>query len=106
MGVAGHEVVFVGDARRDADIARAAGVRFVGMVRAGHPDNLAGSGVKVVGSLSELADELIRARRSTVTGDAHERVSVTAPPVETVRSGIDAEALEVGPLMSPRQPGW
>ena len=54
-GFAGHEVVFVGDTRRDADVARAAGTRFVGLVRAGHPDALAGSGAKVVGSLSELA---------------------------------------------------
>jgi choline kinase/phosphoglycolate phosphatase-like HAD superfamily hydrolase/phosphatidylglycerophosphate synthase len=103
-GLAGHEVVFVGDARRDADVARAAGTRFVGLVRAGHPDTLAGSGVKVVGSLSELADELIRARRSTITRDAHERGPVTAPPVEAVRPGIDAEALEVGFLVSPQQP--
>ena len=67
-GFAGHEVVFVGDARRDADVARAAGTRFVGLVRTGHPDSLAGSGAKVVGSLSELAADLVRAVRSPVTG--------------------------------------
>lgn len=43
-GFARHEVVFVGDTRRDADVARSAGTRFVGLVRAGHPDALAGSG--------------------------------------------------------------
>ena len=67
-GFAAHEIVFVGDARRDADVARAAGTRFVGLVRAGHPDGLAGSGAKVVGSLSELAAALVRAVRSPVTG--------------------------------------
>jgi phosphoglycolate phosphatase-like HAD superfamily hydrolase len=103
-GFAGHEVAFVGDARRDADVARAAGARFVGLVRAGHPDALAGSGVKVVGSLSELANVLIRARRSPVTGEAHERGPVPAPPVEPVRSGIEAEAVKVGLLVRPQQP--
>ena len=79
-GFAGHEVVFVGDARRDADVARAAGTRFVGLVRAGHPDALAGSGAKVVGSLSELAADLVRAVRSPVTGEAHAAGSGAGAP--------------------------
>ena len=78
-GFAGHEVVFVGDTRRDADVARAAGTRFVGLVRAGHPDALAGSGAKVVGSLSELAADLVRAVRSPVTREAHERIRCWRP---------------------------
>ena len=69
-GFAAHEVVFVGDTRRDADVARAAGTRFVGLVRAGHPDALAGSGAKVVGSLSELAADLVQAVRSPLTREA------------------------------------
>ena len=103
-GFAGHEVVFVGDARRDADVARAAGTRFVGLVRAGHPDGLAGSGAKVVGSLSELAAALVQAVRSPVTGEAHERDPVLAPSVEPGLSGFEGEALEVGVLVRPHQP--
>jgi CDP-diacylglycerol--glycerol-3-phosphate 3-phosphatidyltransferase len=102
-GFAGHEVVFVGDARRDADVARAAGMRFVGLVRAGHPDALAGSGAKVVGSLSELAADLLQAVRSPVTREAHEH-PVLAPPVQPGLLGFEGEALEVGVLVRPRQP--
>ena len=104
-GFAGHEVVFVGDARRDADVARAAGTRFVGLVRAGHPDSLAGSGAKVVGSLSELAAALVRAVRSPVTGDAHEH-PMLAPSAEPGLSGFEGEALEVGVLVRPHQPAY
>ena len=78
-GFAGHEVVFVGDTRRDADVARAAGTRFVGLVRAGHPDALAGSGAKVVGSLSELAADLVQAVRSPLTREAHEGIRCWPP---------------------------
>jgi phosphoglycolate phosphatase-like HAD superfamily hydrolase len=102
-GFAGHEVVFVGDARRDADVARAAGTRFVGLVRAGRPDALAGSGAKVVASLSELAADLLHAVRSPVTLDAHEH-PVLAAPVESGLSGFEGEALEVGVLVRPHQP--
>lgn len=103
-GFAGHEVVFVGDSRRDADAARAAGTRFVGLVRAGHPDGLAGSGAKVVGSLSELAAALVRAVRSPVTGEAQERDPMLAPQVESGLSAFESEALEVGVLVGPHQP--
>ena len=81
-GFAPHEVDFVGDTRRDADVARAAGTRFVGLVRAGRPDALAGSGAKVVASLSELAANLVQAVRSPVTLTAHEWDPVLTPPVE------------------------
>ena len=104
-GFAAHEVVFVGDARRDADVARAAGTRFVGLVRAGHPDTLAGSGAKVVGSLSELAADLVRAVRSPVTGDAHQH-PILAPPAAPGLSGFEGEALEVGVLVRPHQPAY
>jgi len=102
-GCVGHEVVFVGDARRDAEVARAAGARFLGLVRAGHPDAFAGSGVNVVGSLSELANGLVRARRSPVTGEAYEQ-GAPAPPVEPVGSGIEAAAVKMGLLVRPKQP--
>jgi phosphoglycolate phosphatase len=105
VGFAGHEVVFVGDARRDADVARAAGTRFVGLVRAGHPDTLAGSGAKVVGSLSELAAALVRAVRSPVTGDTHEH-PVLAPSIEPGLSCFEGEALEVGRVVQPHQPTY
>ena len=102
-GFAGHEVIFVGDTRRDADVARAAGTRFVGLVRAGHPDALAGSGAKVVASLSELAADLVQAVRSPVTLKAHERDSVPTP-LKPGLSGFEAEALKVGVLVRPHQP--
>src|SRR3954452_12839353 len=79
-GFAAHEVVFVGDTRRDADVARVAGTRFVGLVRAGHPDALAGSGANVVGSLSELAAAVARAVPSPLASEAHARDPVLAPP--------------------------
>jgi CDP-L-myo-inositol myo-inositolphosphotransferase len=69
IGVAPYDVLFVGDAARDAAIARAAGVRFVGLYRPGHPDAFAGSGVPVVTSLTDLARLVARARRSPVAGD-------------------------------------
>src|SRR3954451_213133 len=93
VGFAAHEIVFVGDTRRDADVARAAGTRFVGLVRAGHPDALAGSGAKVVDSLSELAADLVQAVRSPLTREAHEWDSVLAPPVEPGLSGFEGEAI-------------
>ena len=104
VGFAGHEVVFVGDTRRDADVARAAGTRFVGLVRAGHPDCLAGSGAKIVGSLSALAAALVQAARSPVTTEAHEKGQVPASHAEPRLSAFQCEALEVGRLVGPRQP--
>src|SRR4051812_20035299 len=103
-GLAGDEVVFVGDTRRDADVARVAGTRFVGLVRAGHPDALAGSGAKVVGSLSELAADLVQAVRSPLTREAHERDSALSPAVGPGLSGFEGEALEVGVRVRPHQP--
>jgi phosphoglycolate phosphatase len=104
-GFAAHEVVFVGDTRRDADVARAAGTRFVGLVRAGHPDTLAGSGAKVVASLSELAADLVRAVRSPVTMDAHQHPNL-APPATPGPSEFEGEALELGVLVRPHQPAY
>jgi choline kinase/phosphoglycolate phosphatase-like HAD superfamily hydrolase/phosphatidylglycerophosphate synthase len=71
----GDEVLFVGDSPRDAEIARAAGVHFVGVARPDQPDLLAGSGSPVVTSLIEAASCVERARRSPVrvVEDAEER---------------------------------
>jgi choline kinase/phosphoglycolate phosphatase-like HAD superfamily hydrolase/phosphatidylglycerophosphate synthase len=102
-GFAGHEVIFVGDTRRDADVARAAGTRFVGLVRAGHPDGLAGSGARVVASLSELAADLVRAVRSPVTLTAQEWDPVLTPPVEPGLSAFQGEALKMGVVVRPHQ---
>jgi choline kinase/phosphoglycolate phosphatase-like HAD superfamily hydrolase/phosphatidylglycerophosphate synthase len=67
VGVAPMDVIFVGDALRDARIAWDAGVRFVGLFRPGHPDAFAASGVPVLTSLTDLALFVARARRSPVT---------------------------------------
>ena len=69
QGLQGDEVVFVGDSRRDGDVARAAGARFVGVARPDQPDLLAGSGAPVVTSLTELAAAVARARRTPVRPD-------------------------------------
>lgn len=103
-GLAGHEVVFVGDTRRDADVARAAGTRFVGLLRAGHPDAFAGTGAKVVGSLSELAANLVQAVHSPLTREAYESDPVPPPPVEPGLSGFEGKTLKVGVLVRPHQP--
>ncbi len=67
VGVPPRDVLFVGDALRDAAIAGDAGVRFVGLSRPGHPDAFAASGVPVLTSLTGLALFVARARRSPVT---------------------------------------
>jgi choline kinase/phosphoglycolate phosphatase-like HAD superfamily hydrolase/phosphatidylglycerophosphate synthase len=103
-GFAGHEVIFVGDSRRDAAVAGAAGTRFVGLVRAGHPDALAGSGAKVVASLSELAADLVQAVHSPVTLRARECDPVLTPPVEPGLSAFNREAPEMGVLVGPHEP--
>ncbi len=100
-GFAGHEVIFVGDTQRDTDVARAAGTRFVGLVRAGHPDALAGSGATVVGSLSELAANLAHAVRSPLTCEPHEWDRAPRPAVER---GIEGAPLAVGVLALPHEP--
>ncbi|MBI2708618.1 MAG: NTP transferase domain-containing protein [Actinobacteria bacterium] len=66
IGVAPDRVVFVGDSRRDSAIARAAGVRFVGLSRPGHHDGFAGSGLAVVASLTDVSRRVIRTRRLPV----------------------------------------
>jgi CDP-L-myo-inositol myo-inositolphosphotransferase len=102
IGVAPNDVLFVGDAVRDAAIARAAGVRFVGLSRPGHPDAFAGSGVPVVTSLTDLARLVACARRSPVT--------VTIPAGEVGPSAPEPLAalatapFEVADLVGPHQP--
>ena len=93
IDVAPHDVLFVGDAVRDPAIARAAGVRFVGLARPGQPDAFAGSGVPVVTSLIDLARLVARARRSPLVADRPipAGVLVTAP-------------FAVADLASPHQP--
>jgi choline kinase/phosphoglycolate phosphatase-like HAD superfamily hydrolase/phosphatidylglycerophosphate synthase len=93
IGVAPNDVLFVGDAVRDPAIARAAGVRFVGLARPGHPDAFAGSGVPVVTSLIDLARLVARARRSPLVADRPIPAGalVTAP-------------FEVADLVGPHQP--
>src|SRR5690606_37589637 len=83
-GVPSDEVVLVGDARRDSDIARATGARFVGVARPDQPDLLAGSGAPVVTSLLELAAAIERAQRSPVrpVRDAAEERTVRLSLVE------------------------
>jgi phosphoglycolate phosphatase-like HAD superfamily hydrolase len=66
VGMAAGDVIFVGDSRRDADVARAAGTRFVGLVREGHPDVFEGTGCAVVDSITVVADALVRVSRSPV----------------------------------------
>ena len=104
VGVATDEVIFVGDSRRDIDVARAAGTRFVGLVRPGHPDGLAGSGSKVVLSLSELVADLIRAARSSVTEEAHERGPVLATAGVSGLAGVTDEQFEPAVLGHPHLP--
>lgn len=100
QGLQGDEVVFVGDSRRDADVARAAGARFVGVARPDQPDLLAGSGAPVVASLVELAAAVERARRSPVrlTGEAAEkraprRLSLVEGEVGQVPGGVGVHEL-------------
>jgi choline kinase/phosphoglycolate phosphatase-like HAD superfamily hydrolase/phosphatidylglycerophosphate synthase len=81
-GLAGHHVLFIGDSQRDADVARAAGTRFVGLVRAGHPNALANSGATIVGSLSQLAAGIARAMRSPVIREAHDQDPTPTPTIE------------------------
>ena len=93
IGVAPHDVLFVGDALRDAAIARAAGVRFVGLDRPGHADAFAGSGIPVVTSLTDVARLVAAARRSPLVADRRIPAGafVTAP-------------FEVADLVGPHQP--
>jgi phosphoglycolate phosphatase-like HAD superfamily hydrolase len=65
-GLRSDEIVFVADSRRDVDIARDIGTRFVGLVRNGAPDAFAGTGEHVVGSLLKLARDVGRVARSPI----------------------------------------
>jgi len=69
IGVAPSDILFVGDALRDAAIAEEAGLRFVGLARPGHPDGFAGSGISVVTSLTAIARQVLRATRLPVSID-------------------------------------
>jgi CDP-L-myo-inositol myo-inositolphosphotransferase len=102
IGVAPNDVLFVGDALRDSAIARAAGVRFVGLSRPGHLDAFAGSGVPVVTSLTELARLVASARRSpvTVTIPAGE----VAPSVPEPLAALATAPFEMADLVGPHQP--
>jgi len=94
QGLPADRVVFVGDSRRDADVARAAGARFVGVARPGHPDLLAGCGAPVVPSLAALADGVERAGRSPVRGPAD--AVATGPE----RSGVEGEVRQVADVVA------
>ena len=102
IGVAPNDVLFVGDAMRDAAIARAAGVRFVGLSRPGHPDAFAGSGVPVVTSLADLARLVACARRSPVTVTIP--VGAVGPPASEPLAALATALFEVADLVGPHQP--
>ena len=57
-----------------------------------------------MGSLSELAGDVVQAVRSPLTREADECDPVLAAPVEPGLSGVEGEALEVGVLVRPDQP--
>ena len=104
IGVAPNDVLFVGDAVRDAAIARDAGVRFVGLARPGHPDAFAGSGVPVVTSLTELARLVARARRSPLTGDRPIPAGKVGPSAPEPLVALATAPFEVAVLVGPDQP--
>jgi choline kinase/phosphoglycolate phosphatase-like HAD superfamily hydrolase/phosphatidylglycerophosphate synthase len=96
IGLAPNDVLFVGDAVRDPAIARAAGVRFVGLARPGHPDAFAGSGIPVVTSLTDLA-RLVAGARGSPLGDDR--------PIPAAEVGPSApEPLEAVDLVGHQQP--
>jgi len=97
IGVAPSDILFVGDARRDAAIAEEAGLRFVGLVRPGHPDAFAGSGISVVTSLTASTRQVLRAKRLPVSIDhgTDERLSSgsrPSTPVAVLNEVVDAVA--------------
>ena len=101
--MAPNDVLFVGDAVRDPAIARAAGVRFVGLARPGHPDAFAGSGVPVVESLTELARLVAGARRSPLGGDRPIPAAEVGPSAEPLVA-LATAPLEAGDLVGHQQP--
>ena len=80
IDVAPWDVLFVGDALRDAAIAEEAGLRFLGLARPGHPDAFAGTGIAVVTSLAAIARQVARARRQPVEVDDGNRYLVRSRP--------------------------
>jgi choline kinase/phosphoglycolate phosphatase-like HAD superfamily hydrolase/phosphatidylglycerophosphate synthase len=104
IGVAPNDVLFVGDAVRDPAIARAAGVRFVGLSRPGHPDAFAGSGVPVVTSLTDLARLVACARRSPLAGDRGIPAREGGPSAPAPLVALATAPFEVGDLVGPHQP--
>ena len=98
IGVASSDVLFVGDSLRDAAIAEEAGLRFVGLVRPGHPDAFAGSGIAVVTSLAALARQVVRARRLPVSvGDRRGSVARSTPEESPLVAGPNEVAGVVRP---------
>lgn len=104
IGVAPNDVLFVGDAVRDPAIARAAGVRFVGLSRPGHPDAFAGSGVPVVTSLTDLARLVACARRSPLAGDRPIPAGEVGPSAPQALVTLATAPFEVADLVGPHQP--
>lgn len=104
IGVAPNDVLFVGDAQRDAAIARAAGVRFVGLCRPGHPDAFAGSGLPVVTSLTNLARLVACARRSPLAADRPRPAGGVGRSAPEPFVALASAPLEVADLDGPHQP--
>jgi choline kinase/phosphoglycolate phosphatase-like HAD superfamily hydrolase/phosphatidylglycerophosphate synthase len=103
MGIAPNDVLFVGDTVRDPAIARAAGVRFVGLSRPGHPDAFAGSGIPVVTSLTDLAGLVARAHRSPLAGDRAISAGVVRPSATGPLVTLATAPFEVADLVGPRR---
>ena len=104
IAVAPNDVLFVGDAVRDPAIARAAGVRFVGLARPGHPDAFAGSGVPVVTSLTDVARLVAGARRSPLGVDRPIPAAEGGPSALEPLVALATAPLEVGDLVGHQQP--
>ncbi|MCH7670297.1 MAG: NTP transferase domain-containing protein [Acidobacteria bacterium] len=100
IGVAPSDVLFVGDAMRDAAIAEAAGLRFIGLARPGHPDSFAGSGIAVVTSLAAVAHQVVRARRLPVSvGNGYGYVTRSTPEESPLAPG----PVEVADVVRPQE---
>ena len=104
IDVAPSEVLFVGDARRDAAIADEAGVRFVGLARPGHPDAFAGSAIAVAPSLSEITRLVVRAGRQPVSVDGDRRHLVRSVGQGSPRATAHGKRGDVVGLREVREP--
>lgn len=100
-GLECRQVVFVGDSRRDAEMAQSVSMRFVGLVRPDRPDQFAGSGAPVVASLLDLARLLARSVRSPAQpaprgrgGRGNETAHVSPVPTAARRDPQSAEQTE------------